>query len=499
MYIACTANPTMGFSILDYCIVGVYLLGVSAAGIFLSGRQHTAVDYFLGGRSLPWWLVGCSIAAGETSALTVISVPGIAYVGSMHFLQLVFGYFLGRMVVSFVFIPAYYRGDLETAYDFLGKRFGLSLRRFSSAVFIITRVLASGVRLFATAIPIHMITGMSYANSILLIGLFTLLYTAVGGLRAVVSMDVVQLVIYLSGAVTAFLLILSRVPGGWEGIVAAAGAGKFAIVDLGSQGSWSDFFRNPYTFVAGVLGGAFLSMASHGTDQQIVQRLLACSSKRESQKALMLDAIVIVLQFAFFLVLGVALFAYYHGASISQLGLSTSDEVFPYFIIHELPFGLAGLMVAGIVASAMGTLSTSITALASSTYLDIVRPLRRGPPASPLVEMRWSRGLTLLCGLGLMAAAMLFTETRNPVVELGLSIASFTYGALLGTFFLGLLFRQPDTLDAFAGFAASILAMVAVLHFTTIAFTWHTVVGCSVALAVGNLSRLWSRFSATGN
>ncbi len=499
MYIACTADPTMGFSILDYCIVGVYLLGVTVAGMYLSGRQHTALDYFLGGRSLSWWLVGFSIAAGETSALTVISVPGIAYAGTMHFLQLVFGYFIGRMVVSLVFIPAYYRGELETAYDFLGKRFGISLRRFSSSVFIVTRVLASGVRLFATAIPIHMITGMSYMNSILLIGLFTLLYTAVGGLRAVVTMDVVQLAIYLTGAVAAFVLILVRVPGGWGGILASVGSGKLEIFDLTSGGSWSAFFSNPYTLAGGVLGGAFLSMASHGTDQLIVQRLLACSSRKASQKALMLDATVIVLQFAFFLVLGIGVYAYYHGASVAQLGLSSSDEVFPYFVIHELPFGLAGLMVAGIVASAMGTLSTSITALASSTYLDIVKPLRHGAPAPSGVEMRWSRGLTLFWGLALIGGAMMFTNTKDPVVELGLSIASFTYGALLGAFFLGLLFRRTDTLDAFAGFLASILAMTVILRYTSIAYTWHTVIGCSVALLVGNLRPLWKRFGPAGN
>ncbi|HTY00506.1 MAG TPA: sodium:solute symporter [Bacteroidota bacterium] len=482
----------MGFSILDYCIVGAYLLVVTSAGMFLTGRQRTALDYFLGGRSLSWPLVGLSIAAGETSALTVISVPGIAYAGTMHFLQLVFGYVVGRMAVSLVFIPAYYRGTLETAYDFLGKRFGLSLRKFSSTVFIVTRVLASGVRLFATAIPVHMITGLSYANCILIIGFFTLAYTAAGGLRAVVAMDVAQLVVYLAGAVASFVLILSRVPGGWQGVVAIAHAqvpDKFSILDVGARGPWSEFFSNPYTLLGGVIGGAFLSMASHGTDQLIVQRLLACSSKAASQKALMLDAFVILVQFAFFLVLGIGLFAYYRGASVGQLGLATTDEVFPFFIIHELPFGLSGLMVAGILASAMGTLSTSISSLASSTYLDILKPLRRRALDSA-EEMRWSRGLTLAWGLALIGGAMLFTDTHNPVVELGLTIASFTYGALLGTFFLGLLFRKTTSLDAYAGFLASITVMISVLRWTAIAYTWHTVIGCSVAILAGNIRPL---------
>jgi SSS family solute:Na+ symporter len=486
----------MGFSSLDYAIVAVYLVAVTAAGVYVSGRQRSAVDFFLGGKNLPWWLVGFSIAAGETSALTVISVPGIAFGGTMHFMQLVFGYFIGRMIVSVLFIPAYYRGALETAYDFLGKRFGVSLRRFSSSIFLITRVLASGVRLFATAIPIHMITGMSYPNSILVIGACTLLYTAVGGLKAVVSMDVVQLAIYLIGAVVSFTIILSRLPQGWADLVGWAHAGvvdKLSIVSIGWPGSWSAFFRDPYTLAGGLLGGTFLSMSSHGTDQLIVQRLLACRSRQESQKALLLDATVIVLQFAFFLLLGLGLFAYYHGATIAQLGLTTTDEIFPYFIVHELPFGLAGLMVAGIVASAMGTLSTSVTALASSSYLDILEPLRRKRGSAATNELRWSRSLTLLWGLLLTGGAMLFTDTRDPVVELGLTIAAFTYGALLGTFFLGLLFRWTDSIDAYTGFLAAVAAMLAVHEWTSIAFTWHTVIGCVVAIIAGNVRPLWRR------
>ncbi|MGA9121101.1 MAG: sodium:solute symporter, partial [Bacteroidota bacterium] len=424
----------------------------------------------------------------------VISVPGIAFAGSMHFLQLVFGYFVGRVIVSLVFIPAYYRGALETAYDFLGKRFGISLRRFASSVFIVTRVLASGVRLFATAIPIHMITGMSYPNSILLIGAFTLVYTAVGGLKAVVTMDVVQLAIYLIGAVASFGLILGRLPHGWNDIVGwaqNAGADKMSVISLGSIKDWHAFFSDPYTLAGAVLGGTFLSMSSHGTDQLIVQRLLACRSKKESQKALLLDAVVIVLQFAFFLLLGLGLYAYYRGATISGLGLSTSDEIFPYFIIHELPYGLAGLMVAGVVASAMGTLSTSITALASSSYLDILKPLRKAASVSEGTEIRWSRALTLLWGLVLIGGAMLFTNTRDPVVELGLTIAAFTYGALLGTFFLGLLFPHSDTYDAYAGFIAAVAVMLAVHEWTSIAYTWHTVIGCTVAIITGNVRPVW--------
>jgi SSS family solute:Na+ symporter len=360
----------MGFTWFDYAIVLLYLIAVTAAGVVISGRQRTTRDYFLGGKNMAWWAVGFSIVASETSTLTFISIPGLAFRSNFFFLQLVFGYFIGRLLVSLIFIPAYYAGDLETAYDFLGKRFGLFLRRFTSSVFIVTRVLASGVRLFATAIPVHIVTGLDYATSILLIGLFTLVYTYLGGLKAVVAMDVLQLFIYLSGAGAAMILILGHLPGGWSDVVryATAGENKFALLNLAVDGGVWGFLASPYTLVGSLLGGTFLTMASHGTDQLLVQRLLGCRSRWDSQRALMLDATFIVLQFAFFLLLGLCLFAFYGGVSYQALGLSSSDEVFPKFIVENLPTGVAGLVIAGVLASAMGTLSSSISALASSSF-----------------------------------------------------------------------------------------------------------------------------------
>ncbi len=483
----------MGFSALDYAIVGVYLIGVTVVGVLIAGKQKTSRDYFLGGKKLSWWSVGFSIVASETSTLTFISVPGLAYKSDMHFLQLAFGYFIGRLLVSVIFIPAYYRGDLETAYDFLGKRYGMPLRRFTSTVFIITRVLASGVRLFATAIPVHLITGLDYPTSILLIGVFTLAYTYVGGLKAVVAMDVVQLGIYLSGAVVAMLIILHRLPNGWADVVTMAtaqGLNKFEIINPHWGSSLMEFLTSPYTLVGGVLGGTFLTMASHGTDQLLVQRLLGCKTRWDSQRALMLDATVIVLQFGFFLVLGLCLYAFYGGASFQQLGLRTSDEIFPKFIIENLPSGIAGLVVAGVLASAMGTLSSSISSLASSTYLDLFKLSKRGKEIGEATGVRWSRIFTLFWGIVLIGGALLFQDSSNPVVELGLKIASFTYGGLLGTFFLGLLFHRTNQRDAFVGFVAGILAMTAVLSFSKIDFTWHTFIGCTVTIAVGTLSSI---------
>ncbi len=481
----------MGFSILDYLIVVFYLLGVTIVGSFISGRQKTSRDYFLGGKAMSWWSVGFSIVASETSTLTFISIPGLAYKSNLHFLQIAIGYFIGRLLVSIIFIPAYYKGDLETAYDFIGKRFGISLRKFSSAVFIITRVLASGVRLFATAIPVHIITGFDYTTSILIIGIFTLVYTYLGGLKAVVAMDVVQLFIYLSGAVASMIIILNSLPNGWNDVIlhaTANGQNKFEIFNLSWGTGVVGFLSSPYTLLGGLLGGTFLTMASHGTDQLLVQRLLGCKSRWDSQRALMLDAVVIVLQFAFFLILGLCLYAFYNGVPFDQLGLNSSDEIFPKFIVENLPTGLAGLVIAGVFASAMGSLSSSISSLASSTYLDLFKLTAKGKSLDPKRELRWSKLFTLLWGFILIGGAMIFTDNKNPVVELGLKIASFTYGGLLGTFFLGLIFKRTNQRDAFVGFVAGLLTMIAVLYYTKIDWTWHTLIGCTATILVGNIS-----------
>jgi Na+/proline symporter len=345
------------------------------------------------------------------------------------------------------------------------------------------------VRLFATAIPVHIITGLGYPSSILLIGGFTLVYTYLGGLKAVVAMDVVQMFIYLGGAAASMAVILSRLPNGWADIAGLAtlnGANKFEIFNHNWGDSGFDFFATPYTLVGGLVGGTFLTMASHGTDQLLVQRLLGCKTKRAAQRALMLDASFIVVQFAFFLVLGLGLFAFYGGVPYQQLGLRSSDEIFPKFIVENLPTGIAGLVIAGVLASAMGTLSSSVSSLASSTFLDLFKASVKGKSLAAKREIAWSRVFTLSWGVILIGGAMLFTDTKNPVVELGLQIASFTYGGLLGTFFLGLFFRGTNQFDAAAGFIAGLLSMGLILSLTRVDFTWHTFIGCMTTIIVGN-------------
>ena len=493
----------MNFSILDYSIVGIYLIAVTLFGFYYSRSQKTTKDYFLGGKEMKWWAVGLSIVASETSTLTFISIPGLAYKSNMHFMQLVFGYFIGRLLVTMIFIPAYYKGEIVTAYDFLGKRFGQSLRKLTSSTFIITRVLASGVRLFATAIPVHIITGLDYPSSIAIIGAFTLVYTYLGGLKAVVTMDVIQMFIYIGGAAASMIVIFSFLPNGMNDVINYSvmnGANKFEILNFNFGLSTAEFFAAPYTLIGALLGGTFLTMASHGTDQLLVQRLLGCKTPKDAQKALMLDASVIVLQFAFFLFLGLCLFAYYKGVTFNQLvlgstglNLTSSDEIFPKFIVENLPIGVKGIVIAGVLASAMGTLSSAISSLASSTYLDLFKMTAKGKAVDQKGEIVWSRIFTLLWGVVLTGGAMLFKDTKNPVVELGLTIASITYGGLLGTFLLGVFFKKMKLVHATIGFICGLLVMVYVIYFTKIAWTWYTIIGVAVTLITANFVMLFTK------
>ena len=450
---------------LDLAVLVVYGVGVVAFGLRAGGRQTSTDDYFLGGRDLPWWAVCFSIVATETSTLTVIGVPAVAYGGSLVFLQLALGYIIGRVVVARVLLPRYFRGELQTAYAFLGARFGDGMRALASVTFLFTRLLADGVRLFATAIPIQVIARaagfeVGYPAVILVIGVVTAAYTYVGGLRAVVWMDVVQMGVYVGGAAIALGLLLTQPAAGT--LAEAGAAGKLALVDWGMGEGLGGLLTSPYAFPVAVIGGAFFAMASHGTDQLIVQRVLACRTLGEGQRALVWSGVFVAVQFALFLAVGVGLWAHYGGAPLADLGLTRGDEVFPRYILDEMPAGLRGLLFAGIVAAAMSTLSSSLNALAGSTLMDLVERLGGRRPEGA-AALRLSRVLTLVWAAVFVGFAMLFTGLDNPVVELGLGIAGFTYGGLLGAFALGLLSRRARQSDAVVAFVVTVASLVATI------------------------------------
>ncbi|MFQ5709071.1 MAG: sodium:solute symporter [bacterium] len=471
-----------------------------AAGAWIGRHQKDTTDYFLGGRQIPWFAVTFSIVATETSVLTFISIPAVSYQGNLTFLQIVFGYVVGRILVALFMIPAYYRGAINTAYHFLGERFGQKMRNTASITFIVTRVLADGVRLFATAIPLALIIkgsgafgGLSdaqfYAISILLIGLLTMVYTYIGGIRSVIWMDVVQMAIYLGGAVLAAILILNKLPHGFSTVVQwAAGEDKLKWFYTGSDLAWQDFIKQPYTFFTALVAGAIFSLASHGTDQLIVQRVLTCKNRSAAQKAISASGFAVLLQFLVFLFLGVMLYAYYGGVGYQELGLSRADGIFPKFIVEQMPTGISGLIVAALFAAAMSTLSSSLSSLSSSVVLDIYIPLA-GKHKSEAQLLKISRMVTLGWGAVLMVAALAFIGLKGTVVEVALGIASYTYGGILGVFLLGLISKKAGQRDAIVGFITALVVMTVVIRTVQIAWPLYTVVGSVTAILVGMGSR----------
>ena len=503
----------MGFTLLDGAIIVLYLVAVAVFGIWSAGTQKSSTDYFLGGREMPWWAILFSVVATETSTLTFISIPAVAYGGNLFFLQLTIGYILGRIIVAIWFLPAYIKGEMTTAYQFLEKRFGSGMRKAASSTFIVTRLLADGVRLFATAIPLAIIfrfagvfdswgDGGIYLLAISTIAIITLIYTFLGGIKAVIWMDVVQMVVYIGGALFALMLMLGKIDTSFaDSIAMLSSDGKFRMFNFGGGLTMQEFLADPYVFWVAVFGGAVFSIASHGTDQLIVQRLLATGNLKSSQKALVWSGFVAAAQFALFLFIGLMLYVFYEGANLSELGLRTTDEIFAKFIVDHMPVGVAGLIIASLFAAAMSSLSSSLNALASSTTYDIIKPLF-GSEWDQEQELWISRLTTIVWGVILTGSAFLFTwlqlsgDEQPAIVELGLGIASYTYGGLLGIFMLGRLFPHPDKTDAMIGFFTGLISLLfmvegALQQFLpgealTIAWPLYTLVGGVIVIAVAN-------------
>src|SRR5919204_5433359 len=373
----------MGLNRLDLAIIVVYLAGITAFGLRFRKRQKSLRDYFLADRNIPWWAIALSIVAAETSTLTIISIPGLAYDTNLGFLQVVFGYLLARVIISIIFIPAYFRGEMFTAYQLIERRFGPKLRSLAAGLFLVTRAAAEGVRVFAVSIVVGIAIGTGEIASIAIITLLTLIYTFEGGMAAVIWTDVVQMAIYVGGTLIGFWTLVHLVVGGWPAIHNAASvAGKLQIFDFTPS-----FFRT-YTFWSGLIGGTFLTTASHGTDQLMVQRLLAAKSKRDSQTALLTSGLVILAQFALFLMVGIALYVFYRQMP-PAVPFTRSDRIFPTFIVTQMPRGISGLLIAAILAAAMSNLSAALNSLSSSSIIDFY--LRRRKDESESKRLAISR------------------------------------------------------------------------------------------------------------
>ncbi len=467
----------MGLNRLDLAIIAIYLIGITLFGLRFRKRQRTLRDYFLAGRDIPWWAIALSIVAAETSTLTIISVPGLAYDGDLTFLQVVMGYVVGRFVIAFVLLPHYFRGDLYTAYELIEKRFGPQLRTVTSGLFLLTRAAAEGVRVYAVSIVVSIALGTGEVASIAIITALTLIYTFEGGLAAVIWTDVIQTAIYVAGTLVGIATIIHLVPGGWAHIhQVAESADKFRVFDF------TPTFWKPYTFWAGLLGGAFLTTASHGTDQLIVQRLLAARGLRQSKAALLSSGAAILFQFGLFLVVGVMLFAYY---MLPSAHFGRADRIYPTFIVSRMPHGISGLLIAAILAAAMSNLSAALNSLSSSTIMDFFVRMRAHTDERKRIQL--SRFSTVVWGIVLFVLAMLCLHRVSRVVEVGLQIASVAYGALLGAFLLGILTRRANQPGAIAGMLCGFATELYLWLRTPVPFTWWVMIGTVVTFTVGYL------------
>jgi solute:Na+ symporter, SSS family len=471
---------------LDLIILFGYLAGVVAAGAFFARRQKTTAQYFLGGRRVPWWAISASIVATETSTITFISVPGILYRpgGDFGFLQLVFGYLLGRVVISVLLIPSYFRRELLTVYQLLQTRFGGAVKALAASLFVTMRTIADGVRLLLTAFVLAAVyaafrggdaADAAVIASILVIGVVMILFTFFGGMEAVIWIEVVQLGIYVTGAAAAAVVLLSKIPGGWATARALGDAyGKFRLFHF----EWD--LTKPFTFWAGLIGGCFLTMSTHGTDQYLVQRYLCTDKPRKATAALLTSGVVVLAQFTGFLLIGLLLFAFYrpfeNGWALS------GDRVFPDFITRHLPSGLSGLVVAAIFAAAM---SSSLNSIAATAVSDLYRPL--APDRGDRHYLVMSRWLTLVAGIAQIGVAVGIRHMTRSALDAALSVASILNGPVLGVFLLGALSRRAGTAAAFAGMAAGLAAVVSVWLLTPVAWPWYTLVGSVTTVIVGTL------------
>ncbi|NNE47795.1 MAG: sodium/solute symporter [Rhodothermales bacterium] len=465
---------------LDILVMGLYFGAVIGIGVYFTRTQKDASDYFLGRHSIPWWAVMLSIVATETSALTVISIPGLGARTDLTFLQLPFGYLIGRVGVAIWLLPGYFRGDQQTAYERLENRFGMSTRRIASALFMVIRSLGDSVRVFATAIPLAIVTGWSIPASIVIVAVVTVAYTWAGGIKAVIWVDVMQMGLYVVAAI-ATIAVAASLAGGVDLVIERAlDAGKLKVFD------WSLSFSTTYTFAGGILGGALLSAASHGTDHLIVQRLLSTRALKDANKALIGSGILVIAQFAIFLLVGTFLWAV--GAEDTSM---SGDELFPRFVVDFLPSGVSGLVVAGILAAAMSTVSSSLNSLASATTHDFYASIRgRKDPEHLLVVGRWA---TVGWAFVLVGGALSFKSSDQPVVELALSIASITYGGLLGVYILGGVVRRARQFDAIIAISVATVFMVVVVlvkppPFAELAWPWYVPLGTGVTVFTGAVS-----------
>jgi len=454
---------------IDTSIIILFLIGLMGFGWWQSRLNKSTSDYFLGGKNIPWVVAMFSIVATETSVLTFISIPGIAYRGNWLFLQLAIGYILGRILVSLFLLPQYFKLGVTSIYEVLGKKFGPEIQKVASGVFLITRILADGIRFLATAVIVQVVTGWSLPASVLVIGGVTLVYSLLGGIRTIVWVDSFQFVLYLAGGlISIFYILFNMEPSAGDVFVQLNEAGKLQILNFSG-----DFIHDPYLFISAVIGGMFLSFSSHGADYMMVQRVLGTKDLESGRKAMIGSGLFVFLQFGIFLLAGSLIYIYIDGVELVK------DREFSTFIIDHLPIGVKGLLLAGILSAAMSTLSSSINSLASSTITDWLKG-EAGLRKSRIVSGIWA--------IVLIGIALIFDEGDSAIVIMGLQIASFTYGGLLGHFLLSKLDYSFAQISLIIGLISSCL-IVFFLKQIGLAWTWFIFLSVTTNIIVTILTQ----------
>jgi SSS family solute:Na+ symporter len=462
----------MNLSLATLVVLVAYLAGITAFGSYLGRKRSSVNDYFLADRSVPWWAIAACVVATETSTLTFTSVPGFSYVGDWSFLQLALGYVLGRILVATILVPAYFRGEVFTSYELLQKRFGPSVRGVAAAVFLVYRTIADGIRLHAAALVIAIVAGIPEYICILVLAAAMILYTEEGGVKATIWTDVVQMFVYLAGAGLVLVAVGRVLPGGVaEAISAAAAAGKLQIIDTSFD------LSRTYTFWAGLIGGVFLTLATHGTDHYLVQRLLVARSERAARAGLIVSGFVVLGQFAFFLFIGSLLWAYYGGRSFVRV-----DEVLPSFVAEEFPAAWMGFILAAVAAAA---LSPSLNSLASTTLKDFYVPYV-DPNAGEAKQIRLGRVFTVFWGLAQVTVALV-AQKASSALEAGLAALSYASGPTVGAFLLGVLTKRANTPGTLVGMLAGLVTPSLVKLAVPMAWTWDVAVGSATTFLVGLL------------
>ena len=469
----------MHLSTIDLTIIAGYLLIIITIGIWYGRKEENLEDYFLGGRRVAWVAVLLSIVATETSALTFIGTPAFAYNHNWTYIQLLIGTIIARFIIAELFIKQFYRYKVYTVYEYLSIRFGTGSKNCASIVFLITRILASGVRLFGASIIVSVATGLSPLNSIIIIATAAVLYTVIGGIKAVIWTDVCQAIILFGGGLIVLFFIFHNIPNGWEGVMNIThGLSKFKLLD---------FSLNPraaYTIWAGIIGSTFLTLATHGTDQDLVQRMLTAKDYVRSKRALIASGFADIPIVILFLAIGSLLFAYYQAIPVPGLP-EKADDIFPYYIVHHLPQGLTGLLIASVFAAAMSSIDSALNSLSTTWVNDFYRPYIK-KDASEHHYLTMAKAFTILFGLFLIFIAFLSRDTTQ-VLILGLKIGTFTYGALLGVFLLGILTKRGNDVGNTISIGISIVTILLINFYTEVAWVWYVMIGTFVTFTVGYL------------